>query len=257
MMNVNMFYRALIDIFSTLFLWVIFLGNFFIFYFPICFFLLFLTTYRREKLLQYLNYCYFKWFFFIFRFVVFRVVVKISPEVKRLKSSIIVSNHISYLDPIMLISLFRRQKSIVKGVFFKVPILGLLLSLLGFIPFASSGRHGDAMLQQLDSILNFFSDGGVLFVFPEGKRSRNGKLQTFKKGAFSLACITRTPIDVVCIRNTHMIFSPGKFFFNTEKVVTISIEHVGRIIPPEHYTVKDIKTMRDHAYNLLAKHLGN
>jgi len=66
----------------------------------------------------------FEMFFAWLRFLAPRTTFKIDQAVSSLRSSIIVCNHISYLDPILLVSLFPRQTTIVKNTFFSVPIFG-------------------------------------------------------------------------------------------------------------------------------------
>ena len=55
------------------------------------------------------------------------VTLNIRDEVRTIRSSVIVCNHLSYLDPILLISLFEKQKTIVKNTFFNVPVFSWTL----------------------------------------------------------------------------------------------------------------------------------
>ena len=152
-------------------------------------------------------------------------------EVENIRSSVIVCNHLSYLDPILLISLLQRAKTIVKPVFFSVPIFGWVLRKAGYFPAAAYGPHAKLMLEQMESMGRYLDDGGNLFIFPQGTRGRNSDIGAFHQGAFKIARYCRVPIYVVCIRNTERLFAPGKFFFFARKFDTIRIKIVERIVP--------------------------
>jgi 1-acyl-sn-glycerol-3-phosphate acyltransferase len=63
----------------------------------------------------------------------------------------------------------------------------------------------------------FAKQGTVLF-FPEGHRSRTGKLQPFYSGAFRLAQETGVPIVPLCITGTDTLLPPGRFFLYPARV---------------------------------------
>lgn len=64
---------------------------------------------------------------------------------------------------------------------------------------------------------NFARKGGVLF-FPEGHRSRTGKLQPFYSGAFRLARETGMPVVPLCITGTDTLLPPGHFALHPASV---------------------------------------
>ncbi len=85
--------------------------------------------------------------------------------------------------------------------------------------------------------------GGNLFVFPEGKRSRDGRLGAFQKGAFTIAGRNKVPVKVLYIHNTDRLFTPGKFFFNTCTRNAVSVELLGTLDPLK----TPVHKMRDKA----------
>jgi len=193
----------------TLLIWV---------YFILGFLLLFAPRYGwawlragdREAAFQRLNQRYFRSFFCVLRCITPGLALHVDKDIGEIHSSIIISNHLSYLDPILLVSLFEKQKTIVKKTFFKVPIFSYLLRQSGFIPF-----------------------GGNVFIFPEGTRSRTGLLGPFNKGAFSIARYCRAPIQCLLIRRTNHLFLPGRFLFNTCVPNTIEVERIGTFLPDD------------------------
>jgi 1-acyl-sn-glycerol-3-phosphate acyltransferase len=129
----------------------------------------------------------------------------------------------------LLVSLFPRHLTIVKNTFFKVPIFGWFLKNTGYIPSAPNEMMGAAMINNLESIKKHMADGGIVFVFPEGTRSRDGNLAAFNKGVFSIARYCKAPIHLILIKNTRVLFRPGTFSFNTQAFNTITLKLIGTL----------------------------
>nr|WP_319392550.1 lysophospholipid acyltransferase family protein [uncultured Desulfobacter sp.] len=220
------------DLVITLFLWGYFMFGFILFFSPF-YLIAFVCPPMREAAIQCLNSLFYKGFFFWVRMLMPGITWHVDPAVKALGNCIIVCNHVSYLDPLVMISLFRRHKTIVKATFFKVPIFGWVLRAAGYIPSMPKGRMAGLMVKQTKTLASFLETGGILFVFPEGTRNRNadkGVLE-FHSGVFKMARLCRSPINMLVIRNTDKLFTPGRFLFHTDFSGTISVELAGRIQP--------------------------
>jgi len=222
--------RRIPDFFVTLLLWFYFICG------SICFFFfLYLPAYflaaDRETVFQKLNHLHMKIFFAWMRRLVSRTEFAIQREVREINSSVIVCNHLSYLDPILLISLLPRQRTIVKKTFFKVPFFGWPLNNAGYVPSAPSEMLGPAMINNLESIKAYLASGGNLFIFPEGTRSRNGRLAPFNKGVFSIARYCDAPLKLIFIKNTDQLFRPGSFLFNSRDFNRIEVKLLGALEP--------------------------
>ena len=224
--------KPLMDVIVTLLLWG---------YFTLGFVLLFAPRYAaatlrradREAAFQRLNCLFFQRFFRLLRLITPGVTLNIRDEVRTIRSSIIICNHLSYLDPILLISLFEKQKTIVKNVFFKVPVFGWILRQSGYIPSQAGDDYASLMISNVENIREYLASGGNLFIFPEGTRSRTGRLGPFNKGAFSIARYCRAPIQCLMIRNTNRLFVPGRFRLNTRMTVAIEVERIGVFDPDD------------------------
>ena len=218
------------DFLITLLLWGYFtLG--YIFLFSPFYLWSYLFSKNREYSFQRLNHNFFKGFFFLVRILITGHKWKIPENIRSVRSSIIISNHVSYLDPLLLISLFEKHKTIVKSSFFKVPIFSRVLKLSGYLPSTSEGKLSNLMIRQIEAIDDFLESGGILFVFPEGTRSQDGTVGQLHKGAFKIARLCRPPIKVFYIHNTNKLFTPGKFLFNTGGSNTVTIEQIACIEP--------------------------
>ena len=168
-------------------------------------------------------------FFALTRLLIPRTKFNIQREIRHIHSSIVVCNHLSYLDPILLISLLPRQCTIVKSTFFKVPFFGWLLKTSGYVPSMPSEMLGPAMIKNLEEIKKHLAAGGNLFVFPEGTRSKDGKLAPFNKGVFGIARYCNAPLKMVYISDTNKLFRPGTFLFNTRAFNIIKVELLGTV----------------------------
>ena len=63
-----------------------------------------------------------------------------------------------------------------------------------------------------------FDDNKYLVIFPEGHRSRTGKIGRFHSGAFNLSVRYNVPIFPVCITGTHDLLPPGRWWFEPSRV---------------------------------------
>lgn len=218
------------DVTVTLLLWSYYSVGFILFFAPFYLAAYFFSQ-DRERSFQRLNHRFYKGFFFLLRHLVPWNKWLINEEVLEIRSSVIVCNHVSYLDPILMISLFEKHKTIVKDRFFKMPIFRNVVKLSGYLPSSSSGETSNMMVQRIEEMDAYLGSGGNLFVFPEGTRSRDGAVGRLSKGAFKIARFCRRPIKVLSIRNTDKLFQPGKFLFHTCVSNTVSVELLATIEP--------------------------
>ena len=238
----------------TLLLWGYFLLS------SIVLFLLFqvpsyLFSKNAARAFQNFNHINLKMFFVLTRFLIPRTKFKITEEIRQIKSSVIVCNHLSYLDPILLISLFKRNCTIVKSTFFRVPFFGWLLRNSHYMPSAASELGVEAMVENLENIKEHLAADGNFFVFPEGTRSRDGRLAPFNKGVFSIARYCNSPIALVYIKNTNKLFQPGTFLLNTSDDIEIEVELIGSLTPDYKSDNFSISAVADEARNIFEQRI--
>jgi 1-acyl-sn-glycerol-3-phosphate acyltransferase len=221
-------FKSVADVLLTLIYWSYFTLGFVFFFFPF-YVLSFLFSRNRQLGFQKLNRLFLKGLFGLMETVTPGLTFAIDPRVRRIRSSIIVSNHVSYLDPILLVSLYEKQKTIVKSAFFKTPIFGWVIAKSGYIPSGSGDDRNETMLEQLETLPEYLASGGNLFAYPEGTRNREGRIGDFQKGVFKIAKRCDAPIRVLFVRNTDQLFAPGKFFFGTCARNTVHLKLIGEI----------------------------
>jgi 1-acyl-sn-glycerol-3-phosphate acyltransferase len=248
-------FQRIPDFIITLILWFYFLfGYLFILLF------LYIPAYvfaeNRAAALQNLNHIHLKYFFALTRLLIPRTKFIIPGNVREIHSAIVVCNHLSYLDPILLVSLFQRQLTIVKHTFFQVPIFGWFLKNYGYISSGASGMLGPAMINNLEEIKEHLASGGILFVFPEGTRSRDGNLLPFNKGVFTIARYCNAPLKLILIKNTNKLFPPGNFLFNTRNYNEIELELISSLEPDYKGKNFSVSAVADQARTLFEDNIA-
>ena len=123
------------------------------------------------------------------------------------RSFVVVSNHQSAFDILLLYGwLDLDLKWVMKAELRKVPAIGISCEKLGHIYVDRSDRQ--KARQAINDALARLGDGiGILF-FPEGTRSRDGRLLPFKKGAFHTAIEQQVPVLPVTLSGTREIMPP-------------------------------------------------
>ena len=120
--------------------------------------------------------------------------------------AIIASNHVSYLDPAVLVaSLNRKIYLIAKKEVFKNTFVSFILKNLN----AFSVDRGNVDILAFKKAINILREEKILGIFPEGTRSSNGELQELKLGVVKIAMKTGVPILPVGIIGTHKIYPQG------------------------------------------------
>lgn len=94
-----------------------------------------------------------------------------------------------------------------KRELFRIPLLGWVLATADFVPIDRSNR-AEAM-RSLGRAVEQIRRGRSLVLFPEGARSRDGRLRPFKKGPFHVAVAAGVPVVPVAIRGSFDVLAPG------------------------------------------------
>ena len=123
---------------------------------------------------------------------------------------IFMPNHISFLDGPMLEMLIPGAARVVlKKSVLRIPVVGLVMRFVGFVPVDRKGAEGGK--KSIARAVRMVREKGYSFlIFPEGTRSRDGRLQAFRRGGFFLALESGAPIVPVTIRGTFELMPKGQ-----------------------------------------------
>jgi 1-acyl-sn-glycerol-3-phosphate acyltransferase len=138
-------------------------------------------------------------------------------RVPRDRAVVFCSNHQSNVDPPVLFrALHRRLHILYKAEMSKLPILGKVLQVGGFVPVPREQK--EAAMEAIDIAAASVRSGNSFLIFPEGTRSRTDELLPFKKGGFIMAIKAGAPIVPVAVSGGRDAMRKGSAIVRPVKV---------------------------------------
>jgi 1-acyl-sn-glycerol-3-phosphate acyltransferase len=136
------------------------------------------------------------------------------------RSYIFMANHVSNLDPPVLIpSIPGRCSVLVKKEVFRIPILGVAMKVARLVPVDRSNR--EAAIESVRAAAEVLRRGLNMVIYPEGTRSTDGRLLPFKKGPFHLAIEAGVPVVPVTILGTADCWPKGSWGMKAGKATLV------------------------------------
>ena len=133
------------------------------------------------------------------------------------KSYVYMSNHQSNYDiPILLGHLPVQFRWLAKVELFRIPLFGYAMKRAGYICIDRSNQK--SAFESLKKAAGTIKSGVSVMIFPEGTRSRDGNIGSFKKGGFVLAIESGVPILPVIIRGTFSVMPKSRLLIKPGKV---------------------------------------
>ncbi len=168
--------------------------------------------------------------------VMYRIKVRGLENIPETGPALIVSNHVSFMDPLVIGGNVRRPiRFVMDHNIFRIPVLSFIFRTARAIPIAP-GHADPALLQKaFDQIDAELAAGEIVCIFPEGKLTKHGELNEFKKGVEKI--LERRPVPVVPMAlrglygsffsrhegKTPMSKAPRRFWSRVEVVVTAPV----------------------------------
>ena len=134
------------------------------------------------------------------------------------KRCLFLANHQSYCDPpALFVSIPRNVRLILKKELRKLPLLGLIMEMGGFVFIDRKDRVQS--VSGMKQAVRQLQQGHSFLIYPEGTRTRTGELGPFKKGPFIMAIESGTPIVPISVKGSYEIMPPNRFSVKPGTVV--------------------------------------
>jgi len=150
-----------------------------------------------------------------------RVEVHGREKIRRDAAYVIVANHQSLLDILVLFRLFVHFKWVSKIENFRVPCIGWNMSLNRYIKLQRGSR--ESVTQMMLECERTLAEGSSVMIFPEGTRSRDGCLQAFKPGAFTIAQRARAAILPIVVEGTARALPKRGFVLQGRHAIRVRV----------------------------------
>jgi 1-acyl-sn-glycerol-3-phosphate acyltransferase len=162
---------------------------------------------------------------------------------------VVVSNHESFVDMLLISHLPWEMKWLSKESMFKIPLVGWLMRMAGDVRLIRGNKQSivTAMRDCSDRLDRRVS----VMLFPEGTRTRDGSLGEFKDGAFRLAIDHQVPILPLVVNGTREALMADSWKMN----VTEAEVRVLAPVPTVGLTKADVPALRDQVRDLIAREL--
>jgi 1-acyl-sn-glycerol-3-phosphate acyltransferase len=110
--------------------------------------------------------------------------------------ALIACNHVSFMDALVLGGSVRRPvRFVMDHNIFRIPVLNFIFRTTRAIPIAPEHEDVNTLIEAYDRIDAELADGEIVGIFPEGKLTKNGELNEFRKGLEKI--LERRPVPVV------------------------------------------------------------
>ena len=220
-------------------------------YFSIAFGLRILTIWFDRRLTVLHQFSCFWASCYIWLSPVWNVVITGRENIDRKKACVLVCNHQSMFDILVIHFTFIHFKWVAKASLFKIPIIGWNLWLNRHIKIERTSTQSQRkMLKQCAETIR---EGNSVMIFPEGTRSRNGVLRAFKEGAFLIALQQKADIVPMALDNSYKALPEKGLFPRHKQKVDL------HILPPVTYeTFKDmtVRQLSEHIHAIISDELA-
>ncbi|MCL2779208.1 MAG: 1-acyl-sn-glycerol-3-phosphate acyltransferase [Polyangiaceae bacterium] len=159
---------------------------------------------------------------------------------------VVVSNHESTADPFLLSWLPWDMRWVAKEELFRPPLTGWAMRLCGDIKLRRG--QGDSIRAMMEECERALRAGIPIMLFPEGTRSKDGKLLRFKDGAFHLAIKAGVPVLPIAIAGTREMRPKDSKWFGRARACAKILEPLST----EGLGPSDVGALRDQCRDVIA-----
>ena len=158
-----------------------------------------------------------------------------------------VANHTSTVDaPAVVGAIPRRVAILLKESLFKWPIAGQAFALAGFVPVNRSEK--ESAIASVEKATQSLRAGQSFLIYPEGTRSPDGRLQTFKKGAVVMAIKAGVPIVPVACSGAHKVMRKRSLKIYPGEILVEFLEP----LDASRYSFEERDALNDRVHDAMA-----
>ncbi len=159
------------------------------------------------------------------------------------KPTIFISNHQSFMDIPFAYQLPWKMKWVVKHSMTYIPVMGWMVKLTGQL---TINRSSKSALKKLSKLVQPLKERIPVMIFPEGTRSLDGEIKSFKNGAFLLAKEHGFIIQPIVIDGAYSALASGSKLFNPS--ASFKLRVLDSIDPNDYDSMTEL---RDHSRKIL------
>jgi 1-acyl-sn-glycerol-3-phosphate acyltransferase len=176
----------------------------------------------------------------VFVNIMYRIRVRGLENIPESGPVLLVSNHVSFMDALVIGGSVRRPvRFVMDHNIFRIPVLGFIFRTARAIPIAPAREDPDALEKAFDRIDAELAEGEVVCIFPEGKLTRDGEMSEFKRGVEKILERRTVPVVPMALRGLWGSFfsrrdgkaamsrMPSRFWSRIELVATAPVHGDG------------------------------
>jgi 1-acyl-sn-glycerol-3-phosphate acyltransferase len=172
-------------------------------------------------------------------------------KIRRGETYVMVANHLSLIDILVLFRLFTHYKWVSKIENFRVPFIGWNISLNRYIKLRRGNKA--SVVKMIKACHETLDEGNSIMMFPEGTRSPTGRMRSFKTGAFEIAKEARVPILPIVIEGSANALPKRGFVLQGRHPIQVTVLDP---IAYESFAADSIDGICERTRSLIAKHLA-
>ena len=168
--------------------------------------------------------------------IMYRVKVQGLEHIPERGPALIVCNHVSFMDPLVIGGNVRRPvRFVMDHNIFRIPVLNFIFRTANAIPIAPAKEDEQVLQHAFERIDAELADGQIVCIFPEGKLTKDGEMNEFKRGVEKILERRAVPVVPMALRGlwgsffsrregkAPMTKLPSRFWSRIEMVVTAPV----------------------------------
>jgi hypothetical protein len=185
--------------------------------------------------------------------LLYRVKIENLDNIPKRGGAVLVCNHVSLFDPVVIMAVCpRRFRFVMDHRIFNIPVLSYIFRHARAIPISSSRESPKVKINAFAEIAHTLSKRKLIAFFPEGGITRDGEIQTFRRGIEEIIKTTPVPVVPMAIQglwDSFFSYQKGHFFRRVFKQFRAPVHVIfGEPIPPEQvsaeYLYQAVKKLR-------------